>query len=50
MAAETVETQCQIQEPQTEGVQGLQLDSNGQLSRVQIVVIEENTQDENKVK
>lgn len=46
---EAVETRCQMQETQTEGVQGLQLDSNGQLSGVQIVVIEENTQDENKV-
>lgn len=44
------ETQGQIQEAQTEGVQGLQLDSSGQLSGVQIVVIEENTQEENKVK
>lgn len=48
MAAE--ETQCQIQEAQTEGVEGLQLDANGQLSGVQIVVIEENTQEENKLK
>uniref|UniRef100_A0A3Q3KXG6 Glucocorticoid modulatory element binding protein 1 n=1 Tax=Labrus bergylta TaxID=56723 RepID=A0A3Q3KXG6_9LABR len=31
-------------------VQGLQLDASGQLSGVQIVVIEENTQEENKVK
>ncbi|XP_041867406.1 glucocorticoid modulatory element-binding protein 1 isoform X1 [Melanotaenia boesemani] len=44
------ETQCQMQEVQTEGVQGLQLDASGQLSGVRIVVIEENTQDENKVK
>ncbi|XP_068432460.1 glucocorticoid modulatory element-binding protein 1 isoform X2 [Clinocottus analis] len=43
------ETQCQMQEAQTEGVQGLQLDASGQLSGVQIVVIEENTQEENKV-
>ncbi|XP_039978299.1 glucocorticoid modulatory element-binding protein 1 isoform X2 [Xiphias gladius] len=50
MAAEGEETQCQMQEGQTEGVQGLQLDANGQLSGVQIVVIEENTQEENKVK
>ncbi|AWP04808.1 putative glucocorticoid modulatory element-binding protein 1-like [Scophthalmus maximus] len=50
MAAEGEETQCQIQEAQTEGVQGLQLDASGQLSSVQIVVIEENTQEENKVK
>ncbi|XP_028256262.1 glucocorticoid modulatory element-binding protein 1 isoform X1 [Parambassis ranga] len=49
MAAGT-ETQCQIQDAQTEGVQGLQLDASGQLSNVQIVVIEENTQEENKVK
>uniref|UniRef100_A0A8D3BF18 Glucocorticoid modulatory element binding protein 1 n=1 Tax=Scophthalmus maximus TaxID=52904 RepID=A0A8D3BF18_SCOMX len=48
MAAEGEETQCQIQEAQTEGVQGLQLDASGQLSSVQIVVIEENTQEENK--
>lgn len=50
MAAGGEETQCQMQEAQTEGVQGLQLDANGQLSSVQIVVIEENTQEENKVK
>ncbi|XP_023268994.1 glucocorticoid modulatory element-binding protein 1-like isoform X2 [Seriola lalandi dorsalis] len=50
MAAEGEETQCQMQEGQTEGVQGLQLDASGQLSGVQIVVIEENTQEENKVK
>lgn len=43
------ETQCQIQEAQTEGVQGLQLDASGHLSSVQIVVIGENTQEE-KVK
>ncbi|XP_054462105.1 glucocorticoid modulatory element-binding protein 1 isoform X2 [Anoplopoma fimbria] len=34
----------------TGGVQGLQLDASGQLSGVQIVVIEDNTQEENKVK
>ncbi|CAJ1083552.1 glucocorticoid modulatory element-binding protein 1 isoform X2 [Xyrichtys novacula] len=50
MATGEEETQCQMQEGQTEGVQGLQLDANGQLSGVQIVVIEENTQEENKVK
>ncbi|XP_008288685.1 glucocorticoid modulatory element-binding protein 1 isoform X2 [Stegastes partitus] len=50
MAAEAEETQCQIQEAQTDGVEGLQLDASGQLSGVQIVVIEENTQEENKVK
>ncbi|XP_042292156.1 glucocorticoid modulatory element-binding protein 1 isoform X2 [Thunnus maccoyii] len=50
MSTEGEETQCQMQEVQTEGVQGLQLDANGQLSGVQIVVIEENTQEENKVK
>ncbi|XP_045914513.1 glucocorticoid modulatory element-binding protein 1 isoform X2 [Micropterus dolomieu] len=50
MAAGGEETQCQMQEAQTEGVQGLQLDASGQLSGVQIVVIEENTQEENKVK
>ncbi|XP_018556802.1 glucocorticoid modulatory element-binding protein 1 isoform X2 [Lates calcarifer] len=50
MAAEGEETQCQMQEGQTEGVQGLQLDASGQLSGVQIVVIGENTQEENKVK
>ncbi|XP_060915159.1 glucocorticoid modulatory element-binding protein 1 isoform X2 [Labrus mixtus] len=50
MAAGVEETQCQMQEAQTEGVQGLQLDASGQLSGVQIVVIEENTQEENKVK
>lgn len=50
MAGGGEETQCQMQEAQTEGVQGLQLDASGQLSSVQIVVIGENTQDENKVK
>ncbi|KAM7372813.1 hypothetical protein PAMP_007710 [Pampus punctatissimus] len=50
MSTEGEETQCQMQEVQTEGVQGLQLDASGQLSGVQIVVIEENTQEENKVK
>ncbi|KAM6974402.1 glucocorticoid modulatory element-binding protein 1 isoform 2-T4 [Tautogolabrus adspersus] len=50
MAAGVEETQCQMQEAHTEGVQGLQLDASGQLSGVQIVVIEENTQEENKVK
>ncbi|XP_041664138.1 glucocorticoid modulatory element-binding protein 1 isoform X2 [Cheilinus undulatus] len=50
MAAESEESQCQMQEAQTDGVQGLQLDASGQLSGVQIVVIEENTQEENKVK
>ncbi|KAG7245268.1 hypothetical protein INR49_023877 [Caranx melampygus] len=50
MAAEGEETQCQIQEGQTEGVQGLQLDASGQLSGVQIVVIGDNTQEDNKVK
>ncbi|KAM6903391.1 glucocorticoid modulatory element-binding protein 1 [Lycodopsis pacificus] len=49
MAAGGEETQCQIQEVQTGGVQGLQLDASGQLSGVQIVVIEENTQEENKL-
>ncbi|XP_015255415.1 PREDICTED: glucocorticoid modulatory element-binding protein 1-like [Cyprinodon variegatus] len=44
----TEDSQCQMQEAQTEGVQGLQLDANGQLSGVQIVVIEENTQEEKK--
>ncbi|XP_026205443.1 glucocorticoid modulatory element-binding protein 1 isoform X1 [Anabas testudineus] len=50
MAEEGEETQCQMQEAQTEGVEGLQLDGSGQLSGVRIVVIEENTQEENKVK
>ncbi|KAM3858402.1 glucocorticoid modulatory element-binding protein 1 [Diretmus argenteus] len=50
MATEGDGTQGQMQEVQTEGVQGLQLDSNGQLSGVQIVVIGGNTQGENKVK
>ncbi|KAF7210693.1 glucocorticoid modulatory element-binding protein 1 isoform X2 [Nothobranchius furzeri] len=50
MAAETMDTQCQMQEAQTEGVQGLQLDASGQLSNVQILVIEENNQEENKSK
>lgn len=50
MATGGEETQCQMQEAQTEGVQGLQLDASRQLSSVQIVVIGENTQEENKVK
>ncbi|KAK2830047.1 hypothetical protein Q5P01_017978 [Channa striata] len=50
MAADGEETPCQIQEAQTEGVQGLQLDGSRQLSDVQIVVIGDNTQEENKVK
>lgn len=40
----------EAQQAQTEGVQGLQLDASGPLSDVQILVIEENTQDENKDK
>ncbi|XP_068603557.1 glucocorticoid modulatory element-binding protein 1 [Brachionichthys hirsutus] len=44
------ETQCQMQEGQTEGVQGLRLDASGRLSNVQIVVIGDNTQEVNKVK
>uniref|UniRef100_A0A1A8F2B2 Glucocorticoid modulatory element binding protein 1 n=1 Tax=Nothobranchius korthausae TaxID=1143690 RepID=A0A1A8F2B2_9TELE len=50
VAAETMDTQCQMQEAQTEGVQGLQLDASGQLSNVQILVIEENNQEENNSK
>uniref|UniRef100_A0A3Q3X9R0 SAND domain-containing protein n=1 Tax=Mola mola TaxID=94237 RepID=A0A3Q3X9R0_MOLML len=50
VAAGGAETQCQMQEAQTEEVQGLQLDASGQLSSVQIVVIGENTQEGNKVK
>lgn len=51
MAAEAdEETQHQMQEAHTEGVQEVQLDASGQLSHVQIVVIGENTQEENKVK
>ena len=50
MAGEGLGTQCQIQQVQTEGVQGLQLDASGQLSNVQIVVIGGNTQVENQVK
>uniref|UniRef100_A0A1A7Z0C9 Glucocorticoid modulatory element binding protein 1 n=1 Tax=Iconisemion striatum TaxID=60296 RepID=A0A1A7Z0C9_9TELE len=46
MAAEAGETQCHMQEAQTEGVQGLQLDASGQLSNVQILVIEENPQED----
>ncbi|XP_034092639.1 LOW QUALITY PROTEIN: glucocorticoid modulatory element-binding protein 1 [Gymnodraco acuticeps] len=44
------ETQCQMQEVQTGGVEGLQLDASGQLSGIQIVVIEDNTQEEHKDK
>ncbi|XP_017287380.1 glucocorticoid modulatory element-binding protein 1 isoform X2 [Kryptolebias marmoratus] len=40
----------EAQEAQTGGVQGLQLDASGPLSDVQILVIEENAQDENKDK
>ncbi|XP_037549606.1 glucocorticoid modulatory element-binding protein 1 isoform X2 [Nematolebias whitei] len=40
----------ETQEVQTEGVHGLQLDASGPLSDVQILVIEENAQDENKGK
>lgn len=40
----------EAQEVQTEGVHGLQLDASGPLSDVQILVIEENAQDENKGK
>ncbi|XP_034455593.1 glucocorticoid modulatory element-binding protein 1 isoform X1 [Hippoglossus hippoglossus] len=50
VAGEGVGTQCQIQQGQTEGIQGLQLDASGQLSNVQIVVIGGNTQVENQVK
>ncbi|XP_068188832.1 glucocorticoid modulatory element-binding protein 1 isoform X2 [Antennarius striatus] len=50
MATSVEETQCPMQEGQTEGVQGLQLDASGQLSNVQIVVIENSTQEENTVK
>ncbi|XP_011479366.1 glucocorticoid modulatory element-binding protein 1 isoform X1 [Oryzias latipes] len=50
MGAEAGEAQCQIQEQQTEGVPGLQLDASGALSGMQIVVIEENAQEENEVK
>lgn len=49
-ATEGEESQGQMQAAQTEGIQGLQLDANGQLSDIQIVVIEDNTQGENKVK
>lgn len=49
--AEEGDAHCQIHEAQeTEGVEGLQLDASGQLAGVQIVVIEENTQEENQVK
>lgn len=50
MAAGAEQTQCQMQEAQTEEVQGLQLNASGQLSRVQIVVIGDNSQEESKVK
>lgn len=40
----------QMQGTQTEEVQGLQLDAGGQLSTVQIVVLGENSQEENGVK
>lgn len=48
--AEGEEPQCQMQQTQTEAVQELQLDTNTQLSGVQIVVIGDNTQEVNKVK
>ncbi|KAG7500943.1 glucocorticoid modulatory element-binding protein 1-like isoform X2 [Solea senegalensis] len=50
MAPEGEEPQCQMQEEQTEGVQGLELDASGQLSGIQIVVIEDSMREENKVK
>ncbi|XP_072303491.1 glucocorticoid modulatory element-binding protein 1 isoform X2 [Eucyclogobius newberryi] len=40
MATEEEESQCQTQEGQSDTTQGLQLDANGQLQSVQIVVLE----------
>lgn len=50
MTAGGEETPGQMLEAQTEEVQGLQLDASGQLSNVQIVVIGDNSQEEDKVK
>ncbi|XP_076013280.1 glucocorticoid modulatory element-binding protein 1 isoform X2 [Genypterus blacodes] len=43
------ETHGHMEVTQTEGVQGLQLNASGQLSGVQIVVIKDNSQEENHV-
>lgn len=43
-------TQCHLQEAQAEEVQGLQLNANGQLSHVQIVVIGDASQGESQMK
>lgn len=50
VAAGGGDMQCQMQQGQAEEVQGLQLDASGQLSTVQIVVLGENSQEENRVK
>lgn len=50
VAAGGGDMQCQMQRGQVEEVQGLQLDASGQLSTVQIVVLGENSQEENRVK
>lgn len=50
VAAGGGELHCQMQRGQAEEVQGLQLDASGQLSTVQIVVLGENSQEENRVK
>lgn len=50
VAAGGGDLQCQMQRGPAEEVQGLQLDASGQLSTVQIVVLGENSQEENRVK
>ncbi|XP_029938029.1 glucocorticoid modulatory element-binding protein 1 isoform X2 [Salarias fasciatus] len=49
-AAAVAAAQCHAADAQAGAVQSLQLDAGGQLSNVQIVVIEENSQEDHKVK
>lgn len=50
VGAEQAAAQCHLQGAQAEEVQGLQLNANGQVSHVQIVVIGDATQGESQVK
>lgn len=50
VGAEQAGAQCHLQGAQAEEVQGLQLNANGQVSHVQIVVIGDATQGESQVK
>lgn len=50
VGAEQAAAQCHLQGAQAEEVQGLQLNANGQLSHVQIVVIGDASQGESQVK